>query len=190
MQLKINCVSDHVQHGVADRPTSRDMTTAVWEVKYVGGPYNTPETIFGKLAKIEVFIPQDMRWSRFRATFDLESYMKKTEGNMHHVPMSVSVASNVPGRQGPMCFVSKGDPQLNGMLESLMDTADKIAWLQRRRYTQYLRQLENLVKQFSADQKAYDPSEPPAVEATTVSSSNKALEVMAGFVEHLEWLTI
>ena len=26
---------------------------------------------------------------------------------MHHVPMSVSVASNVPGRQGPMCFVSK-----------------------------------------------------------------------------------
>ena len=29
-------------------------------IKYVGGPYNTSETIFDKLAKIGVFIPQDM----------------------------------------------------------------------------------------------------------------------------------
>ena len=161
-------------------------------IKYVGGPYNTSETIFDKLAKIGVFIPQDMRWSRFRATFDLESYMKKTVGNTRHVPMSVSVASNVPGRQGPMCFVSTGDPQriVNDMLEWLMDTADEVARLERRRYTQYLRQLENIVKQFSADQKAYDPSEQSAAEVTSAPSSNKALEVMAEFVEHLERLTI
>ena len=91
-----------------------------------------------------------------------------------------------------MCFVSTGDLQLvvNDMLEWLMNTANKVARLERHRYTQYLRQLENLVKQFSADQKAYDPSEQPAVEVTSVPSSNKALEVMAEFVENLERLAI
>ena len=77
-----------------------------------GGAYNVPQTIFDLLADKGIDIPEDL-------TFDFECYFKhktshprnttKLTWEAEHIPLSVSVCSNVPGYNKPKCFVSSGD---------------------------------------------------------------------------------
>ena len=122
--------------------------------KYVGGPFRTPQNVFQKLESFGICIPEDLRWNRYRATFDLESYFEKSDrGTSRHVPMSASVASTVPGRYGPQCFISTGDTQamIDAMLNWLLDTADEMAELQRRTFAPYIEQMTSLAVRYAAD---------------------------------------
>ena len=61
-------------------------------------------------------IPEDLKYFPYRATFDFECYFKretehprntaKLTWEAEHVPLSVSVCSNVPGYDQLKCFVS------------------------------------------------------------------------------------
>ena len=63
-------------------------------------------------------IPENLKYFRYRATFDFECYFKnenqhprnteKLTWEAEHVPLSVSVSSIVPGYDQPKCFVSSG----------------------------------------------------------------------------------
>ena len=122
--------------------------------KYVGGPFRTPQNVFQKLESFGICIPEDLRWNRYRATFDLESYFEKSDrGTSRHIPMSASVASTVPGRYGPQCFISTGDTQamIDAMLNWLLDTADEMAELQRRTFAPYIEQMTSLAARYAAD---------------------------------------
>ena len=59
-----------------------------------------------------------LRYYPYRATFDFESYFSderlpansdKLQWSARHIPLSVSVASNVPGHVAPCCFITDGD---------------------------------------------------------------------------------
>ena len=67
--------------------------------------------------------------------------------------MSASVASTVPGRYGPQCFISTGDTQamIDAMLNWLLDTADEMAELQRRTFAPYIEQMTSLAARYAAD---------------------------------------
>ena len=122
--------------------------------KYIGGPFRAPQNVFQKLESFWICIPEDLRWNRYRATFDLESYFEKSDrGTSRHIPMSASVASTVPGRYGPQCFISTGDTQatIDAMLNWLLDTADEMAELQRRTFAPYIKQMEALAARYAAD---------------------------------------
>ena len=70
-----------------------------------------------------IIVPEEARHFPYHATFDFECYFDQEKAQelknadklnwlSSHVPLSVSVCSNVPGYQAPKCFVSNGDPSV------------------------------------------------------------------------------
>ena len=79
---------------------------------FPGGVYKVPQTIFDLLEDEGIHILEDLKYFPYRATVDFECYFKKEDEHprntakltweAEHVPLSVSVCSNVPGK----CFLS------------------------------------------------------------------------------------
>ena len=85
---------------------------------YKGGVYRPPASIFERLDDEGICVTDDLRFYPYRATFDFESYFDRdnlpantdhVQWIARHVPLSVSVASNVPGHEAPCCFITDGD---------------------------------------------------------------------------------
>ena len=83
---------------------------------YPGGVYHPSQTIFEKIEEEGIAVPPELKYSRYRATFDIEVYcpdhatnlpekQDKLEYTAEHQLLSISVASNVPGYEEPRCFV-------------------------------------------------------------------------------------
>ena len=69
-----------------------------------------------------IAVPPELKYSRYRATIDIEVYYPahgtnlpekrdKLEYAAEHQLLSISVASNVPGYEEPQCFVVEEEPQ-------------------------------------------------------------------------------
>ena len=103
------------------RALNRHEKTCEANVRHVfpGGAYKVPQTIFDLLADEGVEIPDDLKHFPYRATYDFECYFKretdhprntaKLTWEAEHIPLRVSVCSNVPGYDHPKCFVSSGN---------------------------------------------------------------------------------
>ena len=85
---------------------------------YKGGVYRPPASIFERLDDEGIVVEKMLRYYPYRATFDFESYFSderlpansdKLQWSARHIPLSVSVASNVPGHVAPCCFITDGD---------------------------------------------------------------------------------
>ena len=106
---------------------------------FPGGIYKNPATIFEKLEEIGIVVPHcDRHFSSF-ACYDFEAYFfKKQISNSSmltldacHIPLSVAVASNVPGYESGVCFVTEGSEKelvqkLVDYLESLSEVSYKL----------------------------------------------------------------
>ena len=102
---------------------------------YAGGVYHTTPSIFERLDDEGICVANHLRFYPYRATFDFESYFdgENTPTNTdrvqwitRHVPLSVSIASNVPGHEAPCCFITKGDSDalVADMMTALAQTSD------------------------------------------------------------------
>ena len=85
---------------------------------YKGGVYRPPSSIFQRLDDEGITVPEALRFYPFRATFDFECFFDrdnvpadsdKVHWIARHVPLSVSLASNVPGLEPAQCYVTDGD---------------------------------------------------------------------------------
>ena len=85
---------------------------------YKGGVYQPPSSIFQRLDDEGITVPEALRFYPFRATFDFECFFDRdnvpadsdrVQGIARHVPLSVSLASNVPGYEPAQCYVTDGD---------------------------------------------------------------------------------
>ena len=85
---------------------------------YKGGVYHTTPSIFQRLNDEGITVPEALRFYPFRATFDFECYFDRDnvpadtntlQWSARHVPLSVSVASNVPGHEDAQCYITNGD---------------------------------------------------------------------------------
>ncbi len=123
---------------------------------YVGGAYSLPQTIFEKLEEEDIIVAEADRYYPYRATYDFECYMKKEDlptnsdkvtWEAKHVPLSVSVCSNVPGYQDPVCYVTEGDSQelVNKMLARLKVIADEAYTLLRKKFEAVFLQLDRKI---------------------------------------------
>ena len=104
---------------------------------YKGGVYHPTPSVFQRLEDEGIHVVDDLRYYPYRATFDFECFFDgenlpnatdHVEWVARHVPLSVSVASNVPGYEAPCCFVTDGDSnklvaQMMTHLHSISDTA-------------------------------------------------------------------
>ena len=105
---------------------------------YKGGVYRPSPSIFQRLDDEGIVVDEALRYYPYRATFDFECYF--TGGNLpvdtdhvqwmaRHVPLSVSLASNVPGYEPALCFVTDGDAdKLVGSMMTRLNTISDAAF--------------------------------------------------------------
>ena len=85
---------------------------------YNGGVYHPPPSVFERLDDEGVDVSDSLRFYPYRATFDFECFFtgdnlpadtNTLQWSARHVPLSVSVASNVPGHEDAQCYITNGD---------------------------------------------------------------------------------
>ena len=102
---------------------------------YKGGVYRPPSSVFERLDDEGVVVGDSLRFYPYRATFDFESFVTgdilpadtdHVQWVARHIPLSVSVASNVPGYEPALCFVTDGDADklVGSMMTRLNTTSD------------------------------------------------------------------
>ena len=124
--------------------------------KYPGGVYHLPQTVFDKLEDEGLIIEDDLKYYPYRATYDFEVYFDKSdlpegadklEWKAKHVPLSVSVCSNVPGYEEPKCFITEGDSYklVEKMMVYLEEIGDTAYNLLLERYEPVFEQLQEKI---------------------------------------------
>ena len=120
---------------------------------FPGGAYKVPQTIFDLLDDEGIDIPEHLKYFPYRAPFDFECYFKReTEhprntANLtweaEHIPLSVSVCSNVPGYDQPKCFVSTGNTNdmIQGFEEYLVQISQESNVLLLGRFSDIFEQI-------------------------------------------------
>ena len=102
---------------------------------YKGGGYRPPSSVFERLDDEGIVVGDSLRFYPYRATFDFESFFTgdtlpadtdHVQWVARHIPLSVSVASNVPGYEPALCFVTDGDADklVGSMMTRLNTTSD------------------------------------------------------------------
>ena len=85
---------------------------------YKGGVYHPPPSVFERLDDEGIVVDEGLRYYPYRATFDFECFFTgdklpadsdRVQWIARHVPLSVSLASNVPGYEPAQCYVTDGD---------------------------------------------------------------------------------
>ena len=102
---------------------------------YKGGVYRPPSSVFERLDDEGIVVSDYLRYYPYRATFDFECYFdgeniptntEHVEWIARHVPLSVSVASNVPGYEPAQCYITDGDSDklVEEMMNNLIAISD------------------------------------------------------------------
>ena len=120
---------------------------------YKGGVYRPPSSIFERLDDEGIIVEDVLRYYPYRATFDFECYFDRdnvpadsdrVQWIARHVPLSVSLASNVPGHEDAQCYITNGDSDklVADMMAGLVATSDAAYDLLKPSYGSVLNELE------------------------------------------------
>ena len=120
---------------------------------YKGGVYHTTPSVFQRLDDEGITVANTLRFYPYRATFDFECFFDgedlptnsdRVQWIARHVPLSVSVASNVPGHEPPRCYVRDGDSDklVGTMMRGLSAISDTAFYMLIPLYDNVLNELE------------------------------------------------
>ena len=120
---------------------------------YKGGVYRPPASIFERLDDEGIIVEDVLRYYPYRATFDFECYFDRhnlpadtntLQWSARHVPLSVSLASNVPGYEPAQCYVTDGDSDklVGSMMSDLSAIRDAAFDMLMPSYDNVLNELE------------------------------------------------
>ena len=122
--------------------------------------------MFERLDDEGIVVEKTLRYYPYRATFDFECYFDRdnvpadtdhVQWVARHVPLSVSVASNVPGHEDAQCYITNGDSDklVADMMAGLVATSDAAFKSLKPSYESVLNELE-------ARKEAWDDAESEA----------------------------
>ncbi|CAH3175433.1 unnamed protein product [Porites evermanni] len=99
---------------------------------------------------------------------------EKLTWDAKHIPLSVSVCSNVPDYDQPKCFVSDGDSKLlvKEMLEHLVKISEQSNDLLRKEFNFLFEAIDQKLQDLQQKSEAGDPSKTNAVEDLTQEDSD------------------
>lgn len=130
------------------------------KLKFPGGAYNLPPTIFDQLADEGIYVPKNMRYYPYFAVFDFECYLdeadvrlKNTE-KLHwknkHKPLSVRISSNVPGFDRPHCIVSSGNEGdlVSEMVEYLVNISESSYRILEEEFKDVFEEIDSRVEEY------------------------------------------
>ena len=144
---------------------------------YPGGVYHSTPSVFERLDDENIRLAESLRYYPHRATFDFECWFDteqlpsdsdKVHWVARHVPLSVSVASNVPGHERLQCLVTDGDTNklvsaMMDILQAMSDAAyDKIKHSYEVVLEQLAEELTNWDEREEAARSAVDKESRPA----------------------------
>ena len=120
---------------------------------YKGGGYHTTPSVFKSLDGEGITVVDTLRFYPYRATFDFECFFDgenlPTDSDLvqwiaRHVPLSVSLASNVPGHETPRCYVTDGDSDklVGAMMSGISAVSDATFDMLTPSYDNVLNELE------------------------------------------------
>ena len=109
---------------------------AKFQYKFPGGAFTIPKTVFDLLEDEGFTVTSELRYFPYRAIFDFKcmfdrnncpNHTAKLHWEAKHVPLSVSVCSNVSGYDQPKCFISNGDPRqlVQDMVKYLVEISEE-----------------------------------------------------------------
>ena len=126
------------------------------QFQYPGGFYQNRQTVFEKLEAMNLYVPKKYRFHDYYIVHDFECLLEdrsyndddNTQYTKEHVPVSVSVASNIPGFEAPHCIVDeKGDVQglIDRYVQYLVAAAKRAEEEQLKTYQQYIDKLDQRI---------------------------------------------
>ena len=130
---------------------------------YKGGVYRPPASIFERLDDEGIIVSPVLRYFPYRATFDFECYFSderlpvnsdKLQWSARHVPLSVSVASNVPGYEPAQCYVTDGDSD-----KLVADMMDHLTAISDAAYESLLPLYADVLEELKTRKEAWDEEE-------------------------------
>ena len=130
---------------------------------YNGGVYHPPPSVFERLDDEGIVVDEGLRYFPFRATFDFECYFSderlpvnsdKLQWSARHVPLSVSVASNVPGYEPAQCYVTDGDSD-----KLVADMMDHLTAISDAAYESLLPLYADVLEELKTRKEAWDEEE-------------------------------
>ena len=142
--------------------------------QFPGGFYSSPKTIFDKLEEHGITIPATERFFPWFLVFDFEAMListqepksEKLSWTTEHVPISVSICSNVEGLKMPHCLVDQNTNKLvSKMVESMTQICDKSYELAKTKFADAFEKLDLIIR-----------SEEPEVVEEDVSGDQKVVE--------------
>ena len=130
---------------------------------YNGGVYHPPPSVFERLDDEGIVVEKMLRYYPYRATFDFECYFSderlpvnsdKLQWSARHVPLSVSVASNVPGYEPAQCYVTDGDSD-----KLVADMMDHLTAISDAAYESLLPLYADVLEELKTRKEAWDEEE-------------------------------
>ena len=130
---------------------------------YKGGVYRPPASIFERLDDEGIIVEDVLRYYPYRATFDFECYFDRDnvpadtntlQWSARHVPLSVSVASNVPGYEPAQCYVTDGDSD-----KLVADMMDHLTAISDAAYESLLPLYADVLEELKTRKEAWDEEE-------------------------------
>ena len=143
---------------------------------YPGGVYHLTPSVFERLDDENIRVAESLRYYPYRATFDFECWFDTEQLSLdsdkvhwvaRHVPLSVSVASNVPEHEQVQCLVTDGDTnklvsRMMDILQAMSDAAYKIKYSYEDVLEQLAEALTNWDEREEAARSAVDKESRPA----------------------------
>ena len=132
----------------------------VTELKFLGGFYQSKQTVFDELEKFNIHVARADRFYPYFITYDFESVLQKQDGlgttklrwEEKHVPISVGVGSNVPGHKKGACFVNADlDALLDEMLTKMHEIAKKAKSIQKTKFEHVFHCIKALRDKYKPD---------------------------------------
>ena len=130
---------------------------------YNGGVYHPPPSVFERLDDEGIVVDEGLRYFPYRATFDFECYFDRDnvpadtntlQWSARHVPLSVSVASNVPGYEPAQCYVTDGDSD-----KLVADMMDHLTAISDAAYESLLPLYADVLEELKTRKEAWDEEE-------------------------------
>ena len=136
---------------------------------YKGGVYHTTPSVFQRLDDEGITDADTLTFYPYRATFDfvcffdgedLPANSDRVQWIARHVPLSVSVASNVPGHEPPRCYVTDGDS------DKLVDTMMRgLSAISDTAFDMLIQSYDNVLNELEVRKEAWDEAERKALKA-------------------------
>ena len=128
---------------------------------YPGGFHQARESIFDRLDQYEIHVPEKDRTFPWFVCYDFEAVLQKVQDRPtdmlqwthKHVPISVSLCSNVNGHTVPFCLVDTDQDQLvEKMVSNMNQIAQRVYQLAKEKWGWVLEAIDGKLKESEQDE--------------------------------------